>query len=162
MKRGRLRVLLGAAPGVGKTYEMLEEGRRLLADGRDVVIGLVETHERRATAAQAAGLPVIPRESVAHRGVTLEEMDVDAVLRRHPSLALVDELAHTNAPGSRNEKRWQDVQELLDAGIDVITTVNVQHIASLTDVVEQITGITQRETVPDAVVRAADEVEVID
>ncbi|GAA1958630.1 ATP-binding protein [Microbacterium deminutum] len=162
MKRGRLRVLLGAAPGVGKTYEMLEEGRRLRAAGRDVVIGFVETHDRAATAALAEGLPVVARRTVAHRGVDLTEMDVDAVLERHPQLALVDELAHTNAPGSRNEKRWQDVQQLLEAGIDVITTVNVQHIASLNDVVEQITGIVQRETVPDAVVRAADEVEVVD
>src|SRR6478735_7442080 len=162
MKRGRLRVLLGAAPGVGKTYEMLEEGRRLRESGRDVVIGLVETHDRAATAAQADGLPVIPRRSFSHRGVELTDMDVDAVRERHPDLALVDELAHTNAPGSRNEKRWQDVAELLDAGIDVITTVNVQHIESLNSVVEQITGIAQRETVPDAVVRAADQIEVVD
>lgn len=162
MKRGRLRVLLGAAPGVGKTYEMLEEGRRLRDSGRDVVIGFVETHDRAATAAQAEGLPIVPRRTFSHRGVEIAEMDVDAVLQRHPQLALVDELAHTNAPGSRNEKRWQDVHEILDAGIDVITTVNVQHIASLNDVVEQITGIVQQETVPDAVVRGADEVEVVD
>lgn len=162
MKRGRLRVLLGAAPGVGKTYEMLEEGRRLHESGRDVVIGLVETHDRVATAAQAVGLPLVPRRTVVHRGVSLTEMDVDGVRERHPEIALVDELAHTNAPGSRNAKRWQDVQELLDAGIDVITTVNVQHIESLNDVVEQITGIAQRETVPDAVVRAADQIEVVD
>jgi two-component system sensor histidine kinase KdpD len=162
MKRGRLRVLLGAAPGVGKTYEMLEEGRRLHESGRDVVIGLVETHDRVATAAQAVGLPLVPRRTVVHRGVSFTEMDVDGVRERHPEIALVDELAHTNAPGSRNAKRWQDVQELLDAGIDVITTVNVQHVESLNDVVEQITGITQRETVPDAVVRAADQIEVVD
>ena len=162
MKRGRLRVLLGAAPGVGKTYEMLEEGRRLRDDGRDVVIAVVETHDRAATAAQADGLPLVPRRTVRHRGVELTEMDLDAVLTRHPQLALVDELAHTNLPDSRHDKRWQDVEELLDAGIDVITTVNVQHIASLNAVVEQITGVTQRETVPDAVVRAADEVEVVD
>jgi len=162
MKRGRLRVLLGAAPGVGKTYEMLEEGRRLRDSGHDVVIGLLETHDRAATAALAVGLPHVPRRDVAHRGVELTEMDVEGVLERHPELALVDELAHTNAPGSRNPKRWQDVQELLDAGIDVITTVNVQHIESLNDVVEQITGIVQRETVPDAVVRAADQIEVVD
>ena len=162
MKRGRLRVLLGAAPGVGKTYEMLEEGRRLRETGLDVVIGLVETHDRAATAALVEGLPTIARQVVAHRGVELTEMDVDAVRARHPALALVDELAHTNAPGSRNEKRWQDVNELLDAGIDVITTVNVQHIESLNDVVEQITGVVQRETVPDAVVRAADKIEVVD
>lgn len=162
MKRGRLRVLLGMAPGVGKTYEMLEEGRRLAAEGRDVVIAIVETHGRAATAAQADGLEVVPRRTVAHRGVTLDEMDVDAVRQRHPGLALVDELAHTNAPGARNDKRWQDVDELLAAGIDVITTVNVQHIASLNDVVEKITGVAQRETVPDAVVRAADQIEVVD
>ncbi|MFL0410965.1 DUF4118 domain-containing protein [Microbacterium paludicola] len=162
MRRGRLRVLLGAAPGVGKTYEMLEEGRRLRGDGRDVVIGLVETHGRAATAAQAEGLPVVPRRTVRHRDVELTELDVDAVLARDPDVALIDELAHTNAPGSRNEKRWQDVKELLAAGIDVITTVNVQHIESLGDVVERITGVAQRETVPDAVVREADQVEVVD
>lgn len=162
MRRGSLRVLLGAAPGVGKTYEMLEEGRRLLGDGRDVVIAVVETHGRAATAAQARGLPEVPRRVVEHRGVRLTEMDVDAVLARRPEIALVDELAHTNAPGSRNPKRWQDVDELLDAGIDVVTTLNVQHIESLNDVVEQITGIAQRETIPDAVVRGADQVEVVD
>jgi two-component system sensor histidine kinase KdpD len=162
MKRGRLRVLLGAAPGVGKTYEMLEEGRRLLGEGKDVVVAVVETHGRAATAAKLEGLPEIPRTTVRHRGVELSELDVDGVLARRPEIALVDELAHTNAPGSRNDKRWQDVDELLDAGIDVITTVNVQHIESLNDVVEQITGIAQRETVPDAVVRAADQVEVVD
>lgn len=162
MKRGRLRVLLGAAPGVGKTYAMLEEGKRVLADGTDVVIAVVETHGRAATAALVEGLPLVPRRAVAHRGVELSEMDLDAVLARAPRVALVDELAHTNVPGSAHEKRWQDVQQILDAGIDVITTVNVQHIESLNDVVEQITGVTQRETVPDAVVRAADQVEVID
>jgi two-component system sensor histidine kinase KdpD len=162
MKSGRLRVLLGAAPGVGKTYEMLEEGRRLLADGRDIAIAVVETHGRAATEALTLGLPQVARRVVQHRGVELTEMDVDAVLERRPELALVDELAHTNAIGSRNAKRWQDVRELLDAGIDVITTVNVQHIDSLNSVVEQITGVTQRETVPDAVIRGADQVEVVD
>ncbi|WP_438354623.1 DUF4118 domain-containing protein [Microbacterium sp. CJ88] len=162
MKRGRLRVLLGAAPGVGKTYEMLEEGRRLLDEGRDVVVAVVETHGRAATAARAEGLPLVSRRTASHRGVALDEMDLDAVLARRPDLALVDELAHTNAPGSRNGKRWQDVEELRDAGIDVITTVNVQHIESLGGVVEQITGIAQRETVPDAVVRGADQIEVVD
>jgi two-component system sensor histidine kinase KdpD len=162
VRRGRLRVLLGAAPGVGKTYEMLEEGRRLAAEGHDVVIAIVETHGRAATAAQAEGLEVVPRRTVAHRGVDLSEMDLDAVLARHPRTALVDELAHTNAPGSAHEKRWQDVEALVDAGIDVITTVNVQHIASLGDVVEKITGVVQRETVPDAIVRAADQIEVVD
>lgn len=160
--RGRLRVLLGAAPGVGKTYAMLEEGRHLLSAGTDVVIGIVETHGRAATAAMTAGLPAVPRRAVAHRGVALEEMDLDAVLARRPQLALVDELAHTNAPGSRNEKRWQDVAELLDAGIDVLSTLNIQHIASLNDVVEQITGVPQRETVPDSFLRDADQIEVID
>ncbi|MFS0734328.1 DUF4118 domain-containing protein [Microbacterium sp. 1P10UB] len=162
MKRGMLRVLLGAAPGVGKTYEMLEEGRRLLGEGRDVVIAVVETHGRVATAAQAEGLPALPRRRVSHRGVDLEEMDLEGLLERRPQLALVDELAHTNAPGSRHLKRWQDVEEILDAGIDVITTVNVQHIESLGGVVEKITGIAQRETVPDAVVRGADQIEIVD
>ncbi|MFD6698564.1 MULTISPECIES: ATP-binding protein [unclassified Microbacterium] len=160
--RGRLRVLLGAAPGVGKTYEMLGEGRRLAEAGRDVVIGIVETHGREATLAQTRGIEEVPRRAVSHRGVQLDELDVDAVLARRPALALIDEMAHTNAPGSRNGKRWQDVQELLDAGIDVITTVNVQHIESLNAVVEKITGVVQQETVPDAVIRDADEVEVVD
>ena len=161
-RRGRMRVLLGAAPGVGKTYEMLEEGRRLRADGRDVVIGILETHGRAATAAQAVGLPTVALRTANHRDVVLSELDVDAVKARHPDIALIDELAHTNAPGSRNAKRWQDVEELLAVGIDVITTVNVQHVESLNDVVEQITGIAQRETIPDAVVRAADQIEVVD
>ncbi len=160
--RGRLRVLLGAAPGVGKTYEMLGEGRRLHELGRDVVIGIVETHGRAATHAQTLGIEQVPRRAVSHRGVQLDELDLDAVLSRRPELALIDELAHTNAPGSLNAKRWQDVQELLDAGIDVITTVNVQHIESLNAVVEKITGVAQQETVPDEVIRGADEVEVVD
>ncbi|RZI89482.1 MAG: histidine kinase, partial [Microbacterium sp.] len=160
--RGRLRVLLGAAPGVGKTYAMLEEGRRLRADGLDVVIAVVETHGRAATAAMTDGLEEVPRRTESHRGVDLTEMDLDAVLRRAPRIALVDEFAHTNAPGSRHEKRWQDVVELLDAGIDVISTVNIQHIESLNDVVEEITGVPQRETVPDEVLRAADQIEVVD
>jgi two-component system sensor histidine kinase KdpD len=162
VKRGKLRVLLGAAPGVGKTYEMLEEGRRLRTDGRDVVIGILETHGRAATAAQAEGLPVTSRRTIRHRDIELSDLDLEAVIERHPEIALVDELAHTNAPGSRNGKRWQDVDELLAEGIDVITTVNVQHIESLGGVVEQITGIAQRETVPDAVVRRADQIEVVD
>lgn len=161
-KRGRLRVLLGAAPGVGKTFEMLAEGRRLLDEGRDVVIAIVETHDRAATAAQTVGIPEIPRRTELHRGVPLTEMDLNAVLARHPEIALVDELAHTNTPGSANAKRWQDVEVLLDAGIDVVTTVNVQHIDSLNAVVEKITGVAQQETIPDAVVRAADEIEVVD
>lgn len=161
-QRGRLRVLLGAAPGVGKTFEMLVEARRLLDEGRDVVIAVVETHDRTATHAQTIGLPQIPRRTDEHGGVLLTELDLDAVLARVPEIALVDELAHTNIPGSRNAKRWHDVDELLDAGIDVITTVNVQHIESLGAVVEKITGIAQQETIPDAVVRAADEIEVVD
>lgn len=162
MQRGRLRVLLGAAPGVGKTYNMLEEGHRLAAEGRDVVVALVESHGRAATAALAQGLETIPRSTIEHRGVLLSEMDLAAVLARHPETALVDELAHTNATGSVHEKRWQDVQELLEAGIDVVSTVNIQHIESLNDVIEQITGVPQRETIPDAVLRGAHQIEVVD
>lgn len=160
--RGRSRVLLGAAPGVGKTYAMLDEGKHLRAGGSDVVIAVVETHGRAATAAMTEGLEVVPRHYVERRGIELPEMDLDEVLARYPDVALVDELAHTNAPGSRNEKRWQDVEELLEAGIDVISTVNIQHIESLNDVVEQITGVPQRETVPDTVLRRASQVEVVD
>ncbi|MDN5724357.1 MAG: DUF4118 domain-containing protein [Propionibacteriales bacterium] len=155
-------MLLGAAPGVGKTYTMLEEGMRLHAEGKDVAVALVETHGRAATAAMTEGLEILPRRTVSHRGVDLTELDIDAVLERRPTIALVDELAHTNAPGSRNEKRWQDVDELLAAGVDVISTVNIQHIDSLNDVVQQITGVPQRETIPDAVLRAADQIEVVD
>jgi two-component system sensor histidine kinase KdpD len=162
MARGRLRVLLGAAPGVGKTFTMLEEGRRLRAEGRDVVVAVVEHHGRAATSALLDGLEVLPRRVVDHRGVTLDDLDLDAVLDRRPDVALVDELAHTNAPGSPHAKRWQDVAALLDAGIDVISTVNIQHIESLNDVVEGITGIVQRETIPDAVLRDADQVELVD
>ena len=162
MSRGHLRVLLGAAPGVGKTYAMLEEGRRLQNSGVDVVVAVVETHGRAATSALLDGLEVLPRVSVSHKGVQLDEMSLAGVLARKPQLALVDELAHTNAPGSVNEKRWQDVEALLEAGIDVISTVNIQHIDSLGDVVAQITGVAQRETVPDAVLRRADQVELVD
>lgn len=161
-KRGQLRVLLGAAPGVGKTFTMLEDGRRLLGSGKDVVVGIVETHGRAATAAMTAGIPAVPRTRIEHRGVTLEEMDLQAVLDRRPEIALVDELAHTNAPGSKNDKRWQDVEELLAAGIDVVSTLNIQHIESLNDVVEQITGVPQRETVPDSFLRGAEQIEVVD
>jgi two-component system, OmpR family, sensor histidine kinase KdpD len=159
---GKLRIYLGAAAGVGKTFTMLEEGCRRRGRGTDVVIGYIETHGRSHTQAQVQDLPVIPRRVIRYRGGSLEEMDIDAVLARHPAVALVDELAHTNVPGSRNAKRWQDVQELIEAGIDVITTLNIQHLASLGDVVEQVTGARQRETVPDAVVRAADQIEFID
>ena len=162
MGRGRLRIYLGAAPGVGKTVAMLDEAHRRLERGTDVVVGLVETHDRPHTAHGLAGLEVIPRRSLTHRGATFEEMDLDALLARRPAVALVDELAHTNAPGSRNEKRWQDIDELLDAGIDVISTVNIQHLESLNDAVESITGIVQRETVPDEVVRRAEQIELVD
>lgn len=161
-RRGSLRVLLGAAPGVGKTYAMLNEGKRRARRGTDVVVAFVETHGRPETAAQLEGLEVVPRRTLEHRGATFTEMDLDAVLARHPQVALVDELAHTNVPGSRHQRRADDVEELLAAGIDVITTVNVQHLESLNDVVEQITGIKQRETVPDATVRAADQIELVD
>jgi two-component system sensor histidine kinase KdpD len=162
MTRGRLRVLLGAAPGVGKTVTMLDEGARLRDEGKDVVVAVVETHGRAATAARLGDLEVVPRVRHVHRGVELDEMDLEAVLARAPEVALVDELAHSNAPGSRHDKRWRDVQTLLDAGISVISTVNVQHVESLADVVEQITGAAQRETVPDVVLRAADQIEVVD
>ncbi|HEU0205838.1 MAG TPA: ATP-binding protein [Pseudolysinimonas sp.] len=162
MTKGRLRVMLGAAPGVGKTYSMLEEGRRLHDDGKDVVVAVVETHGRAATSALTEGLETIPRRTVEHRGVTLDDMDLDAVIARHPDIALVDELAHTNAPGSLHPKRWEDVRAILDAGINVISTVNIQHIESLNDVVQQITGVPQRETIPDSVLRSADQIELID
>ena len=162
MTRGKLRVYLGAAPGVGKTYAMLGEGHRRIERGTDVVVAFVETHDRVHTAAMLEGLEVVPRRDLTHRDATFTEMDVDAVLARRPTVALVDELAHTNVPGSRNDKRWQDIEELLAAGIDVISTVNVQHLESINDVVEKITGVPQRERVPDAVVRAADQVELVD
>jgi two-component system, OmpR family, sensor histidine kinase KdpD len=161
-QRGSLRVYLGAAPGVGKTYAMLEEGQRAKDRGRDVVVGFVETYGRPLTEEAIDGLEVIPRKVITYRDCEFEEMDTDAILARHPQRALVDELAHTNVPGSRNAKRWQDVDELLDAGIDVITTVNIQHLESLNDVVERITGVHQRETIPDHIVRAADQIEVVD
>jgi two-component system, OmpR family, sensor histidine kinase KdpD len=161
-ERGFLRIYLGAAAGVGKTFAMLGEGHRRAERGADVVVAFVETHGRPQTAALLDGLEVVGRRRISYRGTTFEEMDLDAVLARQPQIALVDELAHTNVPGSRHEKRWQDVDELLDAGIDVISTVNVQHLESLNDVVQKITGVPQRETVPDAVVRAADQVELVD
>jgi two-component system sensor histidine kinase KdpD len=162
VKRGSLRIYLGAAPGVGKTYAMLNEAKRRAARGTDVVVGYVETHGRPNTAAQVAGLEVIPRKQVTYRGTALEEMDLEAVLARRPAVVLVDELAHTNAPGSRHAKRWEDVEELRDAGIEVITTLNIQHLESLNDVVERITGVKQRETIPDEVARRADQVELVD
>ncbi len=162
MSRGELRIYLGAAPGVGKTFAMLNEGRRRRDRGTDVVIGFVETHGRALTSEAIDDLEVVPRRQVTYRGAVFEEMDVDAVLTRAPQVALVDELAHTDVPGSRNEKRWQDIEELLAAGITVISTVNIQHLESLNDVIERITGVVQRETVPDAVVRAADQIELVD
>jgi two-component system, OmpR family, sensor histidine kinase KdpD len=160
--RGQLRIYLGAAAGVGKTYAMLSEGHRRAERGADVVVAFAEPHARPQTIALLSGLETVPRARISYRGATFEEMDVGAVLDRRPEIALVDELAHTNVPGSRHEKRWQDIQDLLDAGIDVISAVNIQHLESLNDVVEQITGIPQQETVPDAVVRAADQVELVD
>jgi two-component system, OmpR family, sensor histidine kinase KdpD len=160
--RGQLRIYLGNAAGVGKTYAMLCEAHRRAERGADVVVAFVETHGRPHTAGLTAGLEVIPRKSLSYRGASFEEMDLDAVIARQPQIALVDELAHTNVPGSRHAKRWQDVEEILDAGIDVISNVNIQHLESLNDVVEKITGVPQRETVPDAIVRAADQVELVD
>src|ERR1035437_6221729 len=162
MSRGQLRVYLGLAPGVGKTYKMLDEGWRRRERGADVVAGFVEAHQRTHTLSQIRDLEVVPRKKMEYRGAMLEEMDVAAVLERRPEVALVDELAHTNVPGSTNEKRWQDVEALLDAGIDVITTVNIQHLESVNDVVEKITGIVQRETAPDFVVRRGNQIEVVD
>ena len=162
MARGRLRIYLGAAPGVGKTYAMLSEARRRSERGTDVVVGLVECHDRDRTLALLDGLEIIPRRTVSYRGAEFTELDVEAVLARAPEVVLVDELAHTNVPGGDTEKRWQDVERLLDAGIDVLSTVNIQHLESINDVVEKITGMPQRETVPDEVVRRADQVELID
>src|ERR1035437_6996014 len=141
---------------------MLSEGYRRHCRGTDVVVGFVETHGRKLTEAQIGDLEIIPRRKLAYRDTEFEEMDVDAILARHPAQAIVDELAHTNVPGSKNEKRWQDVEELLEAGIDVVSTVNIQHLESVNDVVERITGVVQRETVPDLVVRSADQLELVD
>ncbi len=162
MARGKLRLYLGAAPGVGKTYAMLNEGWRRKERGTDVVVGWVQEHGRPHTDAQIRDLEIFPRRTLDYRGQTFEEMDVEGLLERKPQLALVDELAHTNVPGSKHPKRWQDVEDLLDAGINVISTINLQHLESLNDVVEQITGVTQHETVPDPVVRAADQIELVD
>ncbi|MFF7990076.1 ATP-binding protein [Kitasatospora xanthocidica] len=162
IRGGRLRVYLGSAPGVGKTYRMLDEARRRQERGADVVVGYIECHGRRHTEGMLAGLEVLPRVRRSYRDAEFEEMDLEAVLARRPSVVLVDELAHTNIPGGRHPKRWQDVEELLAAGIDVITTVNIQHLESLNDVVQKITGIPQRETVPDEVVRRADQIELVD
>ncbi|MFD0402039.1 ATP-binding protein [Kitasatospora sp. NPDC127121] len=162
IRKGRLRVYLGSAPGVGKTYRMLDEARRRQERGADVAVGYIECHGRRHTEGMLDGLEVLPRVQRFYRDAEFDEMDLDAVLTRRPSVVLVDELAHTNIPGGRHAKRWQDVEELLAAGIDVITTVNIQHLESLNDVVQKITGIPQRETVPDEVVRRADQIELVD
>ncbi len=161
-KRGKLKIFFGASPGVGKTYSMLEAARAKKVGGVDVVVGLLETHGRKETAALLEGLEVLPPQELDYRGTKLKEFDIDAALKRKPGLLLVDELAHTNAPGSRHLKRWQDVQELLDLGVNVYTTLNVQHLESLNDIVAQITGVTVRETLPDKVLEEADEVEIID
>ena len=161
-KRGRLRVYLASAAGAGKTYTMLNEGHRREGRGTDVVVGYVETHGRPQTQAQIGDLEIVPRKQVTYRGVTLEEMDTEAVIARHPQVALIDELAHTNVPGSKHAKRYQDVEEILDAGIDVVTTLNIQHLESLNDLVAGITGVRVRETLPDWILDQADEVELID
>jgi two-component system, OmpR family, sensor histidine kinase KdpD len=161
-RRGRLRVYLASAAGAGKTYTMLNEGHRRESRGTDVVVGYVETHGRAQTQAQVGDLEVIPRKKVTYRGVTLEEMDTEAIIARHPKVVLIDELAHTNVPGSRHVKRYQDVEEILDAGIDVVTTLNIQHLESLNDLVASITGVRVRETLPDWILDQADEVELID
>ena len=161
-KRGELRIYLGAAPGVGKTYAMLGEAHRRLERGTDLVAAVVETHGRRKTGELIEGIEAIPPRYIDYRGGSFAELDVPAVLARHPQVVLVDELAHTNTPGSKNQKRWQDVEELLDAGITVISTVNIQHLESLNDVVAQITGIEQKETIPDSIVRAAAQIELVD
>ena len=161
-RAGRLKIFLGAAPGVGKTYEMLQEARARAKDGADVVVGVVETHGRKETDALLDGLEVIPRRAIRYKDHALEEMDLDALIARRPDLALVDELAHTNVAGSRHPKRYLDVEELLSKGIDVYTTLNIQHIESLNDVVAQITGVRVRETVPDSILDRADAIELVD
>ena len=161
-RAGRLKIFLGAAPGVGKTYEMLQEARSRRKDGKDVVAAIVETHGRTETEALLEGLEILPRHRLKYKNRWLEEMDLDALLARRPGLALVDELAHTNAAGSRHPKRYLDVEELLGKGIDVYTTLNVQHIESLNDVIAQITGVRVRETVPDSILDRADAIELVD
>ncbi|MBD2088734.1 universal stress protein [Microcoleus sp. FACHB-1515] len=161
-RRGKHKIFIGMSPGVGKTYRMLEEAHRLREEGVDVVIGLLETHNRADTAEKAIGLELLPRQQIQWQNVTLTEMDVAAILKRHPQLVLVDELAHTNVPGSEREKRYQDVEIILEAGIDVYSTVNIQHLESLNDTVAKLTGIVVRERIPDRVLEDADEVVVVD
>ncbi len=161
-RRGRLKIFFGASPGVGKTFAMLQAAQTLRAAGTEVLVGLVETHQRKETEALLDSLEILARRAVFHRGVTIDEFDLDAAIQRNPPLLLVDELAHTNAPGSRHAKRWQDVMELIDLGVDVLTTLNVQHVESLNDVVARITGVKVKETVPDTVIEAASEMELVD
>src|SRR4051812_569153 len=161
-RRGKLKIFFGACAGVGKTYSMLSAGKSSLNEGLDVVIGLVETHGREETKKLLDGLPILPHREVQYRGTLIKEFDLDAAIARKPQLVLLDELAHTNAPGSRHPKRWQDVDELLDAGINVYTTINVQHLESLNDVVARITGVWVKETVPDAIFDKADEISLVD
>jgi two-component system sensor histidine kinase KdpD len=160
--RGRLKIFLGAAPGVGKTYAMLEAAHAAKSEGADVVVGIVETHGRREVEELLVGLDIVPRRVLNYRGRSFPEFDLDAILNRKPELVLVDELAHTNVPGSRHRKRWQDIEELLNAGIDVDTTLNIQHLESLNDVIERITGIKVHETLPDKILESADEIKLID
>ena len=161
-KKGRLKIFLGYAPGVGKTYAMLQEAHVLKNRGEDVVVGIVETHKRSETLALLENLEIIPRQQVEYGSIVLEELDINAVIARKPSVVLVDELAHTNAPDSRHPKRYQDVEELLNHGVDVYTTVNIQHFESQVDVIAKITGVRVQETVPDSILDRADEVQVID
>src|SRR5512143_2191898 len=161
-RRGQLKLMLGFAAGVGKTYRMLEEGQKLKEQGVDIVVGYFEPHGRKDTISKAEGLPTVPRRKIEYRGIFFEEMDTTAILKRKPAICLVDELAHTNVPGSERTKRWEDVLLLLDAGIDVVTTMNVQHLESLNDQVWQITGVRVRETLPDWILEQANEVVMID
>ena len=161
-ERGHLKIFLGYAPGVGKTYAMLNEANRRLKRGENIVIGYLESHQRKETEEQIGALNTIPRKKVEYNGITLEEMDVDKIIEVHPNIVLVDEFAHTNAPGSKNAKRYEDVEDILKAGISVITTLNIQHLESLNDVIKQITSVAVRETVPDKLVENADEVVVVD
>ncbi|MBE9183353.1 sensor histidine kinase KdpD [Microcoleus sp. LEGE 07076] len=161
-RRGKHKIFIGMAPGVGKTFRMLEEGHTIKSEGIDVVVGLLETHGRKETAAKAEGLEIVPRKQMLRGEITLTEMDTEAVIARHPQLALIDELAHTNIPGSLREKRYQDVEEILNAGIDVYSTLNIQHIESLNDLVARITGVVVRERVPDRILEEADEILVVD
>lgn len=161
-RRGKLKIYIGMSPGVGKTYRMLQEAHALLRNGVDVCIGYVETHKRAETEALVAGLPIVPRKSIFYRGKSLEEMDVQTIINRHPEIVIVDELAHTNVEGSKNAKRWQDVYDILEAGISVVSAVNIQHLESINEDIQQITGITITERIPDKILEIADEIVNID